>query len=139
MSTESNKALLRRFDDEVWNGGNVELMDELFGAAYVNHHPSLGQAPDREGHKNTIRLVRQALPDLHETIEDLFGEGDRVVFSWSLTATHLGSLMGVEPTGNSIHVTGIEIYRIAGNQIAERWGCFDRLGLMQQLGIIGRR
>ena len=139
MDVEGSKALLRRFDAEVWNGGDVDLMDELFAVDYVNHDPSLGQTPDREGHKATVRLVRDALPDLRETVEDLFGEGDRVVFSWSLTATHLGSLLGVTPTGRPVHVRGIEIYRTRDGQIAERWGCFDRLGLMQQLGIIDRR
>ena len=135
MTTESNKAILRRFDEEVWNGGNIDVMDELFAADYVNHDPSLGQTPDRDGHKRTVAMARAALPDVHETVDDLFGEGDRVVFRWTITATHLGELLGTAPTGNRVEIGGIEIYRFHNEKIVERWGSFDRLGLMQQLGI----
>ena len=139
MSTDANKAVLRRFDEEVWNAGHIEVMDELFAPDYVNHDPSLGQTPDRDGHKRTIELVRVALPDVHETVEDLFAEGDRVVFRWTIRATHLGELLGTAPTGNPVHIGGMEIYRLRDERIVERWGVFDRLGLMQQLGIVPRR
>jgi steroid delta-isomerase-like uncharacterized protein len=139
VSTDANKAVLRRFDEEVWNAGHLEVMDELFAPDYVNHDPSLGQTGDREGHKRTIALARAALPDVRETVEDLVAEGDRVAFRWTIRATHLGELFGTQPTGNAVHIGGIEIYRLRDERIVERWGVFDRLGLMQQLGIVPRR
>ena len=136
VTTEANKALLLRFDAEVWNAGDVSVMDELFAPDYVNHDPSLGQPPDREGHKRVIAMVREALPDLRETVDDLVAEDDRVVFRWTVTATHERDFMGTPATGKRIEFSGIEIYRIADGRIAERWGVFDRLGMLRQLGVI---
>ena len=136
MTTEANKALLLRFDAEVWNAGDVSVMDELFAPDYINHDPSLGQPPDREGHKRVIAMVREALPDLRETVDDLVAEDDRVVFRWTVTATHERDFMGTPATGKRIEFSGIEIYRIADGRIVERWGVFDRLGMLRQLGVI---
>jgi steroid delta-isomerase-like uncharacterized protein len=133
---EANKALIRRFSDEVWNRGNVAAMDELFASDYVNHDPMPGQAPDRDGHRRVVEMVRAGMPDIREQIEDLFGEGDRVVYRWTVSATHTGDVLGAPGTGRSVSFGGIEIYRVADGRIVERWGVFEQLALLRQLGVL---
>ena len=134
--SESNKTLLRRDAEEVWNQGNLDAVDELFATDVILHEAPPGVSPGAKGVKQLIAGYRAALPDFHLTIEDLIAEGDRVVNRWSMTGTHKGELMGIPPTGKKVTSTGISIVRIADGKIAEIWGASDQLGLMQQLGAI---
>ena len=134
--SESNKTLLRRDAEEVWNQGNLDAVDELFATDVILHAAPPGVPPGAKGVKQLIAGYRAALPDFHLTIEDLIAEGDRVVNRWSMTGTHNGELMGIPPTGKKVTSTGISIVRIADGKIAEVWGASDQLGLMQQLGAI---
>ena len=134
--SESNKALLRRDLEEVWNQGNLDAIDELFAADVILHEAPPGALSGAEGVKQVVAGYRAAFPDLHFTIEDLIAEGDRVVNRWSLTGTHKGELMGIPPSGKQVTSTGISIVRIADGKIVEIWGASDQLGLMQQLGAV---
>ncbi len=136
MSTEELKAIARRYIEEVWNNGNLALIDELFTPDYINHTPSIGQMAGPEGIKQLIGSFRNAAPDLHFTINDMIAEGDRVVTRWTAQGTHQGELMGVPPTGKQITVTAIVIDRIVEGRIVEHWAGRDDLGLFQQLGLI---
>jgi steroid delta-isomerase-like uncharacterized protein len=136
MSTEELKAIARRYIEEVWNKGNLALIDELFTPDHINHSPSAGQMAGPEGLKQLIASFRNAAPDLHFTIDDMIAEGDRVVTRWTARGTHAGELMGVPPTGKQITVTAIVIDRFAGGKFAEHWAGRDDLGLYQQLGLI---
>jgi steroid delta-isomerase-like uncharacterized protein len=134
--TESNKAVIRRFSDEVWNRGNLAAMDDLFASDYVNHHPMPGQTPDRDGHRRVVEMVRAGMPDICEQIDDLVAEGDKVVYRWTVHATHTGEVLGIPATGRPVTFGGIEIYRVADGRIVERWGVFEQLALLRQLGVI---
>ena len=137
MSLEENKAITRRFLDEIFAGGNLELVDELFAPNFVLHDPSVPQeVRGLEAMKQYITMYRTAYPDTHFTVEDQIAEGDEVVTRWTGQGTHQGELMGIAPTGNRVTVTGIEIDRISGGKIEETWVNYDALGMMQQLGII---
>lgn len=92
--------------------------------------------PDREGFKQFIKMVRDAFPDFHDTVEDLIAENDKVVLRVTCTGTHKGEFMGVPPTGKQVTVSAIAIYRFAGGKAVEHWNVTDRLSLMQQLGVI---
>ena len=70
------------------------------------------------------------------TIEDLIAEGDKVVARWRSRATHRGDYMGIAPSGKEVEFTGISIYRIEGNKIAESWSVEDQFGLMRQIGAV---
>ncbi len=83
-----------------------------------------------------MTAVLAAFPDLHVTPEDVIAEGDSVVARLTSRGTHQGEFQGIPPTGKQITLTGIEVFRIADGTIAERWGEFDFLGLLQQLGVI---
>ena len=130
--SEENKALIRRFYEEVWNDKNLEAIDELVATDSVDHD----LPPGREGAKAFISMYLSAFPDTKMTIEDLLAEGDKVVTRWSATGTHTGELMGIPATGKQVTVTGLDINRYSGGKSVEHWGEFDQMGMMQQLGVV---
>ena len=137
MSTEENKALVRRQAElfqEFWRTGNAAVLDEVIAPDFVNHTP--GIPPDLAGMKAAMPMFRTAFPDLTIQAEDLVAEGDKVVLRITNRGTHQGELMGIPPTGRPILISEIHIYRIADGKIVERWGVWDQLGMMQQLGVI---
>ncbi|HZB10947.1 MAG TPA: ester cyclase [Rubrobacter sp.] len=101
MSEERNKAVVRRFYEEVFNAGRLEVMDELASPDLVAHDTLPPGVPERgpEPYKHTTAMFRSALPDLHQEIEDMVAEEDTVAVRVTLTATHRGPFLGVEPTG----------------------------------------
>ena len=137
MSTEENKATTHRFFEEVFNGGNLAIVDEIKSSSYVFHGPSLPE-PIRgpEGFKQYLMLFRTAFPDLHSTIEDLIAEGEQVTVRFTFTGTQQGELMGMPPTGKQVRVTAILIARLANGKFVEGWITYDGLGMLQQLGVI---
>jgi steroid delta-isomerase-like uncharacterized protein len=128
--SERNKAIVRRYIDEVWNKGNMAVVDELVAANAVDHDPNNppGLPPGAEGVKKHATAMRAALPDTHITVDDMIAEGDKVVTRWTARATHKGPLMGIAPTGKHVTVSGIWIDRIADGKIAEEWANWDAGG-----------
>ncbi len=135
MSTEENKALVRRLFEES-AVGNLAVMDEVLADDIVDHSAWEGQAPGREGYKQALSYVFAAFPDARTLVEDQIAEGDKVVTRWTIRATHQGEFLDVPATGKQVTVTGISIHRIAGDKIVEEWTNLDMLGLLQQLGAI---
>jgi steroid delta-isomerase-like uncharacterized protein len=137
VPTEENKAITRRFLEEIFTGGNLELVDELFAPDFILHDSSVPQeVRGVEALKQYITMYRTAYPDTHFTVEDQIAEGNEVVTRWTGQGTHQGELMGIPPTGNQVTVTGIEVDRVSGGKIEESWVSYDALGMMQQLGIV---
>jgi steroid delta-isomerase-like uncharacterized protein len=136
MSAEENKAIVRRYLDEVWNKKNVNILDELMAPNYARYLPGLDKPLDRAGQKQRIAGFHAAMPDLALFIEDLFAEGDRVVFRVMIRGTHQGTFMGVAPTGKQLTVTAIDIARLENGKIVDHWGQMDMPGLMRQLGLV---
>jgi len=136
MSTEDNKALARRWLDEVWNKGDLSLIDELIAPNYVLHDPMRPGLKGRTGIKESIATFQIAFPDIHFTIEAQIAEGEQVVTRYIVQGTHLGPLMGIPATGKQGTITGIDIYRITNEQIEEAWTNWDTLGLLQRIGVI---
>ncbi len=134
--SEANKALIRRFFEEVWNDKNLEAIDELVAADSVDHALPPGLPQGREGAKAFTGMYLSAFPDTKMTIEDIITEGDKVVTRWRATGTHTGELMGIPATGKQVTVTGLDINRYSNGKIVEHWGEFDQMGMMQQLGVI---
>jgi predicted ester cyclase len=125
MSTEENKAVVRREQEELWNhNGNLDAAEEIFTPDYV------------EAAKQEAADFRQGFPDVVSIIEDLIAEGDKVVARWKANATHRGEYMGISPTGEEVEFTGISVYRIEEGKIAESWSVEDDLGLMRQIGVV---
>lgn len=137
MSIEENKAVPRRVYEEVLNGKNLDLVDELFAPEYVNHDPtSPEEMRGPESIKQFFSAYLAAFPDLRFTVEDQVAEGDKVVSRWASAGTNRGELMGAAPTGKRVDFTGITISRISEGRIAEDWTSYDALGMMRQLGLI---
>jgi len=133
MSTEENKVILRRWLDELINKNNLALADEFMDASYVNHFlPPGPTGPDAE--RQIMGMFFSAFPDLQGTLEDILGEGDKVVTRVTWRGSNTGSLMGMPPTGKPVAFQGINIFRLANGKIAENWPQVDMMGLMQQLG-----
>jgi predicted ester cyclase len=125
VSVEENKAVVRREQEELWNHtGDLDAAEELFAA---------GEA---EAVKQEAADFRRGFPDVISTIEDLIAEGDKVVARWRSRATHQGDYMGFAPSDKRVEFTGISVYRIEGNKIAESWTVEDELGLMRQIGAV---
>ena len=131
MSIEENKAIARRWNEELFNNANPGIIDELAHADYVSHPGMTG----REAFKQGIIQGGAAFSDWSITIDDILAEGDRVAFRWTVHATHAGEYMGVAPTGKRLIWTGMSIYRIADGKVAEDWHINDQPGFLKQLGI----
>ena len=130
MSTEQNKAVVRRFINEVLSGRNLSLADEMLASNYVNQMTGA----DLAAFKGFLTGMSTALSDIQFGIDDLVAEGDSVVARWNMEATHSGSLMGESPTGKRISSRGLTYYRLLNGQIVED----DPLSspdLLQALGI----
>ena len=138
MLSETNKTLSRRFFEEVFGKGKLNVLDELIAKDHVNSGPATlpGLPAGPDGTKQLVTVYRNAFPDLHFTIDEQIAEGDKVVTRWSAQGTHKGELAGIPATGKSSTVTGVTVDRIANGKIAETWGIFDQFGMMQQLGVI---
>ena len=136
MSEEENKTIARRFNEDIWGTGDEAALEEVLAEDVVDHGAIPGQPPGREGHKYQLNLFRSAFPDLHVTTEDIVAEGDKVVSRWSARGTHQGELMGIAPTGNEVTFSGIDVLRIAGGKVVERWAEYNALEVMQQLGVV---
>jgi steroid delta-isomerase-like uncharacterized protein len=138
MLTETNKAISRRFLEEVFNKGKLNVLDEITASDHVTTGPGTlpGLPTGPEGQKQLVTFYRNAFPDVHFTVDEQIAEGDKVVTRWTGRGTHKGELFGIPATGKSSTVTGIAVDRIVNGKIAESWGIFDQFGMMQQLGVI---
>jgi steroid delta-isomerase-like uncharacterized protein len=135
MSTEDNKATVRRGFEAVWHQKNVGNAEGHLSTDFVNHDPSMTMQ-GLEQYRPFVSGYLSAFPDLHFTIEDQIAEGDKVVTRWTARGTHQGPFMGIPATGKQGTVTGITIDRFANGKIVESWYNFDALGLLQLLGAI---
>jgi predicted ester cyclase len=122
------------------NTGDLELIsqtiDELVEPDALLRTPLPIDATGAQLAKEVFARLLRAYPDLHITIEDLIAEGDKVVSRNTVTGTHQGEHMGLQPTGKSVTYNEIFIARFAGGRIAETWGVVDVLSQMRQLGAI---
>jgi len=136
VSSEQNKAIVRRTFDEPWKG-KLEVVDELIAGNYVGHDPASPE-PLRgpEGVKAFISTYRTAFPDARITVEEQLAEGELVATRWTGRGTHEQELMGIEPTGNQVTVSGLTISRLTDGKIVEEWQNWDTFGMFQQLGAV---
>jgi steroid delta-isomerase-like uncharacterized protein len=137
MPAEENRAAVRRFFEEAFNRGKLEVLDELIAADAVTHDPASPQyTGGPESAKGFVSMYRSAFPDLRFEIEDMISERDLVATRWTASGTHEGDLPDLPATGRRSTVTGITIDRFEGGKIVESWTNWDTLGMLQQLGAI---
>lgn len=138
MSTETNKIIARRFLDDVFTKGHLDVADEIIAPNHVAKGPGAppGLPPGPEGSKMLVKMYRNAFPDVKFTIDAQVAQGDTVVTRWTARGTHKGELTGISPTGKIATVTGTAVDRIVNGKIVESWSIFDQLGMLQQLGVM---
>ena len=134
MSVEENKAVVLRYFAEL-DRGNLDIVDELIAEDYVDHNPALPNLPSgREGLRQYVRVLKSAFPDAAHTIDDMIGEGNRVMTRVTARGTFLGECIGYEPNGQTIEVSGIAVHRIEDGRLVEHWAHLDMTGFMRQIG-----
>ncbi len=133
--TEANKALVRRFIDEIFLRRDFTAVDELLAEDFTPH--TWGpMPPGREGLKDAITRVSAGVSDARMTIEDMIAEGDRVAVRLTSSAVHSGEFMGMPASGRRYEIGEIHIFRIRDGRVAEHWHQADFLGMMRQLGAL---
>lgn len=131
MSLEENKAIVRRWIEESWNQGCIDLVDEIIAPDFVSHRNGVR---GREGCRAWISRSKALMPDFQFTIKDLVAEGAKVVYRYTCSGTPKGEWLGLAPAGKRAKWTGTSIARVVDGMIAELWGDYDKLGAYQQLG-----
>ena len=137
--SQDNKEIMHRWFEQVWNKGNVSVINELLAEDAVIHglsDPSGTPVTGREAFREFHSQFRTAFPDIIVDVEDCIAEDDKVVARCSVRARHSGELMGVGPTDADVDFTGIAIIRVDNGRIVEAWNNFDFLKMNKQLGVL---
>ena len=124
MSIEANKAAVRSCFEQLLKRGEIGAADAIFTSEVQFHYP-LGELSGIDAIKNYIAAVREAFPDAHFTVADLFGERERIAARWSLTGTQTGGFRGKPPTGKRVAMPGNTIFSVIDGKIGEMWVAFD--------------
>ena len=133
---EQNKNTVTSFIDALFTKGDLGAVDEYLAEEFVNHDPPIGVTADREGMRAAGAMFRAAFPDWHSEMDIMVGEGDLVVEHFTASGTQQGEIFGVPPSGRTVTLPGINIWRVRDGRIVERWGRLDELGLLRQLGLV---
>jgi steroid delta-isomerase-like uncharacterized protein len=135
ITVEQNKAIARRWSEELWGQGNLAVADEIIAPDYVRHDPG-DPFPARgpEDVKRIVTMLRTMLPDFALHVEAMVAEGDMVVSRYTATATDTRGYMGMPPTGKAIRTSAMQMFRFADGKIVESWAARDDLGTLRQLG-----
>jgi steroid delta-isomerase-like uncharacterized protein len=135
MSTEENKDLARR-SWEIANQHNPDLIEEFYAPDLVWHEPDQ-ELRGYEQAKQFTSTLFTAFPDLNISVEDVIGEGQKVVSRYTVRGTHQGETEEFgPPTGRQFELQGITIHRIEEGKIVEEWERYDNLSVLQQLGLV---
>jgi steroid delta-isomerase-like uncharacterized protein len=136
MSTANVKALTRRLYDEVFTGGNLELIDVLLHDDFVEHEEFPGLPPGKEAVRYFVTATQGAFPDLTVDVEDVIAEDNKVASRLRFSGTHKGEFMGIPATGNKIDFQVIDILAFRDSKATDHWGVTDQLAMLTQLGVV---
>ncbi|WP_161974587.1 ester cyclase [Piscinibacter terrae] len=132
---QRNRELVTRYFEEVWNQGQLDLLDELMAPDYINHSSSTpNPRPGPADLKPIVAEMRRGIPDLHYDILDMVVAADKVAVHLRMTGTHTGTLFKMQPQGRRIDVRQMQIEWIRGGRIAQHWRLTDDLALLRQIG-----
>lgn len=135
--SEEYAEIARRVAEEAWGGGKLDVVDDYLADDFVSHTTSAPE--DVEGidaYKELIGQYRSAMPDMTCTVEETIVQDDRVAMRFSVSGTHEGELMGIEPTGKATEGEGLAIVHFEDGKVAEVWEYPDQLSMLQQLGVV---
>ena len=136
MSTEENKAVVRRFFEELLSTDNFSVADEILAPDFRFYFAGSPEPMNPERYKAFLVMRRAAFPDRRFTVEDMVAEGDKVSARFTMRGTHEGEFRGMAPTGKLVTLTGIDMIRLREGKMVEDRVEVGQLGMMQQLGVI---
>jgi steroid delta-isomerase-like uncharacterized protein len=128
--------VVNRYFYDIWNAGNLDLIDQVVAPGFVNHIRLDGQRPGRDGVKQLLQRFGIAFPDASVSVDLMVAEGDRVATRYTMRGTHRDGFLGIAATGKRVEFTGITIFRVADGQLVEGWGYLDLATLLMQLGAL---
>jgi steroid delta-isomerase-like uncharacterized protein len=134
---EANKALIRRWFEEVWNKGRADAIAEMMAEEAVAHGLSDDAAKPLRGPQGFLpfhKQFREAFPNIEVVVDDVIAEGDRVVARCSVRGKHVGDSLGFKATHLPVEFDGITIVRVKDGQFVEAWNNFDFMKMYRQLG-----
>jgi steroid delta-isomerase-like uncharacterized protein len=134
LVTEQNKAVYRRFIQEVFNEGRVDMLEQLLSPSYIYQDAPPGTPPNADGIRQVVTNARTAFPDLKVAIVDMVGEGDKVCARLTTRGTHKGVFFDIPPTGKTISMKGMTMIHLVDGRMVTSWVLNDVMGLMNQLG-----
>ena len=136
MSAEENKAVVRRFFEELLSTDNLAVADEILSPGFRFYFAGSPDPMDLESYKEFLMARRAAFPDRRFVVEEMIAEGEKVSARFTMRGTHKGELRGIAPTGREVTMTGIDMIRLSEGKMVEDRVEVDQLGMMQQLGVI---
>jgi C-1 hydroxylase len=129
-------AVFRDHIEQIWNKGDASAIQRFIAPNYLGIDPAEEPISGIDGYRQHFARLTTAFPDLHITIDHIFGVNDQVAARFTVEATHTGDFGGIPPTGRPVRVTIIAIVRITRGQIVLEHANSDALGLLKQLGVI---
>ena len=136
MSIEENKAIVRRFFEELLSTDNLAVADEILSPGFRFYFAGSPDPMDLDSYKGFLAARRGAFPDRRFVVEEMIAEGDKVSARFTMRGTHKGKFRGIAPRGTKLTMTGIDMIRLAEGKMVEDRVEVDQLGMMQQLGMI---
>ena len=136
MSIEENKAVVRRFFEELLSTDDIAVADELLSPGFRFYFAGSPDPMNLESYKEFLVARRAAFPDRRFVVEDMIAEGDKVSVRFTMRGTHKGEFRGIAPSGKEVTMTGIDTIRLSDGKMVEDRVEVDQLGMMRQLGVI---
>jgi steroid delta-isomerase-like uncharacterized protein len=137
MESQRARQIVQRLFDEVYTGGNINVLDQLVSNNIRIHDQSLPNAkPGLSYYRELETSYARAFPSKKATIDELIVSGDRVIVRWTCKGSHEGEYQGTPATHRKFTVSGISIFQITNDRVSEIWQSWDRLSLLEQLNII---
>ena len=136
MSIEENKAVVRRFFEELLSRDDIAVADELLSPGFRFYFAGSPDPMNLESYKEFLVARRAAFPDRRFVVEDMIAEGDKVSVRFTMRGTHKGEFRGIAPSGKEVTMTGIDTIRLSDGKMVEDRVEVDQLGMMRQLGVI---
>lgn len=134
MSVEGNISIIKKYLDVVVRG-NMQATNDYCTDDYIYHGSGGVEIKGVEGIKKLAVKYYTAFPNFRVILEDIFGEGDKVISRYKITGTHKGEYMGIKATGKEVEFDAVFISHFKDGKVAEDWAIYDILSLMQQLGV----
>src|SRR4051812_43516574 len=136
MSIEENKALARRYHQDIYLAGKLDVADEILTPDFAIHQPPPVPGPGPQGVKEDAKWFRDVFTVDELSDDDIIAEGDKVMIRWTFRGVHKGSYGDIQPTGKELTFSGFDLFRIENGRLAELWTLLDELGMMRQMGAI---